>query len=191
MPKSYYVKKNKQDFTRRNFLRIGFLAACSCGIPSALSAAVPRETFRKTLTFYHTHTGETLQADYWLNGQYQPEALKKIDHFLRDHRNGKSKPINTGLLDTLHHIHTMITSDKPFHVISGYRSPETNSYLRHQKKGVAKKSFHLKGEAVDIRVPGVPLKKLRRIAMELKMGGVGYYPGPDFVHVDVGPVRCW
>jgi uncharacterized protein YcbK (DUF882 family) len=145
----------------------------------------------RTLGFYNTHTGERLSRVYWADGNYVPEALGEIDVILRDHRNGEVKEIDRGLLDLLHRLGERLESGEVFHVISGYRSPATNQMLLSQGAGVAKKSMHLEGKAIDIRLPDRPLEQLHAAAVALEGGGVGYYPKPEFVHVDVGRVRYW
>ena len=119
------------------------------------------------------------------------QALADIDHILRDHRTGEVKAIDTRLLDLAHAVGESLRDHGPFHVISGYRSPKTNALLRAGGNGVAGKSLHLQGKALDIRLPGTDLPVLHRAAVDLKGGGVGYYPGPNFVHIDVGRVRYW
>ncbi|MBU4253572.1 MAG: DUF882 domain-containing protein, partial [Acidobacteria bacterium] len=144
-----------------------------------------------TLSFYQTHTCETLGACYWKDGDYLSHSLQRINYILRDHRTEEVKPIEKKLLDVLFVLHKNLQTDKEIHIISGYRSPQTNQKLRSKSSGVAKNSLHMDGKAIDIRIPGIPLQKLRRAAMDLKAGGVGYYPGSDFIHIDTGRVRCW
>jgi uncharacterized protein YcbK (DUF882 family) len=175
--------------TRRNFLRMMAGAAAMATAPAAL-ASVAR-TPERSLRFYNTHTGERLAATYWARGQYLSDGLEEINHILRDHRSGEIARIDPELLDLLHVLHGKLPAKGPFHVISGYRSPATNAQLRSQSSGVAKKSLHMKGMAIDIRLPGVELKELRRAAVQLRGGGVGYYAKSNFVHVDVGRVRYW
>jgi uncharacterized protein YcbK (DUF882 family) len=163
--------------------------AAIASTPAAL-ASVSRVPER-ALRFYNTHTGEKLAATYWSHGEYLGDGLEEINWILRDFRNGEIAEIDPGLLDLLHVLHRRLPAKGPFHVISGYRSPATNAQLRSQSSGVAKKSLHMKGMAIDIRLPGVELKDLRRAAMQLRGGGVGYYAKSDFVHVDVGRVRYW
>jgi len=183
-----FIKK----ITRRNFLKTGSFAALSYFFPEPLFASIQSILSQeRSLAFYNTHTREYCNAVYWSNGQYMKEALKKIDYILRDHRAEKIKPINTRLLNFLTVMNASIGTKHPFHIISGYRSPETNGLLRQKSKGVARYSYHMFGKAVDIRIPGLTLSRLREIAVNLKTGGVGYYPGSDFIHVDLGPVRYW
>jgi uncharacterized protein YcbK (DUF882 family) len=122
---------------------------------------------------------------------YLPQALRDINHILRDHRTGEKKEIDTYLLDLLFTLQQKLESRGPFHIISGYRSRGTNSLLRMTSKGIAKNSLHTDGKAVDIRLPGYDLKRVRHAALDLQLGGVGYYPLSDFVHLDVGRVRSW
>jgi uncharacterized protein YcbK (DUF882 family) len=148
----------------------------------------------RELSFFNTHTSEKLTALYCCAGWYEPAMLAKIDHILRDHRANEVKAIDVGLLDLLHRLGATLQTSAPYHIISGYRSPVTNVSLRAKggtHTGVASKSLHMVGKAIDIRVPDVPLKELRQAAVSLKGGGVGYYPDLNFVHVDVGRVRYW
>jgi uncharacterized protein YcbK (DUF882 family) len=176
-------------FSRRNFLKLGALAAgvvCTPGLASALQP-------ERSLSFYHTHTGETFKSVYWAEGHYNADALAEINHILRDYRTDEVKLMDTHLLDLLYGIGVTLGLDAEaqFHVVSGYRSPETNSMLRKLGRQVAKNSMHLKGRAVDIFLPGRAVSYLRKAAVKLKLGGVGYYPAKGFVHIDTGPVRYW
>jgi uncharacterized protein YcbK (DUF882 family) len=143
------------------------------------------------LSFYNTHTGESIDACYFKQGSYCKEALDRINFILRDHRARKVHPIDVHLLDQLHAIKRKVRVDAPFHVISGYRSPATNGMLRRTTSGVARTSYHTSGRAIDIRLPGYHTKRLRHLCIAMKSGGVGYYPKSDFVHIDTGPVRSW
>ncbi|MGD2270741.1 MAG: DUF882 domain-containing protein [Desulfobacterales bacterium] len=177
---------------RRRFLQYATIAALVNFFPTTIFAAVARIlTPEKNLSFYNTHTRESLETCYFRRGDYCPEALVRINYILRDHRTSKVKPIDTRLLDLLHGLSVSLQSQSPFHVISGYRSPRTNASLRRKSKGVAAFSLHMQGKAIDIRLPRCPVKKLRRAAVNLQRGGVGYYPRLNFVHVDVGRVRYW
>ncbi|MCD6735415.1 MAG: DUF882 domain-containing protein [Burkholderiaceae bacterium] len=144
------------------------------------------------LAFVNTHTGESLDVVYRERGRYLTDAIAEIDRVLRDHRNGEIFPIDRALLDQLDRLGALLgTGTRPFHVISGYRSPATNAMLHARSNGVAMRSLHMSGRAIDIRMPGVPLATLHRAALSMQAGGVGYYPGSDFVHVDTGRVRSW
>lgn len=145
----------------------------------------------RALSLYNPHTKDRFDGIYRREGQYDSLALKKIYHIMRDFRINDVKQIDTRLLDLLSELSLKLKPQKPFHVISGYRSPETNARLRKRGKGAAKNSYHIQGKAVDIRLPGYETAALRRAAYKLKSGGVGYYPHQRFVHVDVGPIRYW
>ena len=151
----------------------------------------PNDREERLLDFYHTHTGEELTVVYFANGEYVPQALEQVNEFLRDFRNGDVIPIDPGLLDLLFQVKLETQTESPFEVISAYRSPQTNEMLRSNGRGVAKKSMHLLGKAIDIRLRDVEIGELRTVALELQRGGVGYYPKSNFVHVDTGRVRRW
>ncbi len=183
---------SRQHLSRRTLLSAGvgglgllILRPARAALPTAETTGVRR------LTFENLHTGERLAADYWTDGAYQTEALGAIAKVLRDHRTNDTHLINTDLLDTLNRLHTRLEITKPFHVISGYRSPVTNAKLAAASNGVARKSLHMQGMAIDIRVPGLDLKRVHAAAKSLSAGGVGYYGASNFVHVDVGRVRYW
>ncbi|MGD9082363.1 MAG: DUF882 domain-containing protein [Desulfobacterales bacterium] len=177
---------------RRSFLKIGAQAAVSGLLPISAIASIDHFlTPKRRLSFYNTHTDERLEVCYYTQGRYHLGALKKINYIFRDHYSGEIKPIHKDLIDFLHTISKTIGDGVQFHIISGYRSPETNAMLRKKTKAVAKNSLHMRGKAADIRVPNFDTKRLRHICMKMHAGGVGYYPGSDFVHVDTGIVRCW
>jgi uncharacterized protein YcbK (DUF882 family) len=180
---------------RRSFLGLGAVAAATALVPARAMAAVgTKPAPERVLSFFNTHTGERLKTAYCCDGVYQPDALDAINHILRDFRRDEIKPIDTKLLDLLHELGGTLHVDQPFHIISGYRSPSTNNMLRARggaSTGVASKSLHTVGKAIDIRLPGVKLDHLRGAARALKLGGVGYYPSSNFVHVDTGRVRFW
>lgn len=145
----------------------------------------------RRLTFYHTHTGETLDVVYRERGGYLQAALASIDRFLRDFRTGESHPIDPALLDQLHDIRTVLGASGRIEIISGYRSPQTNEMLRGKSQGVARRSLHMEGRALDIRLTDVAIQDLHSAALELRRGGVGYYPESRFIHIDTGRVRRW
>ena len=178
---------------RRRFLRWGLVAASAFLSPRLLSAAVsdPPTPPERHLAFFNTHTGERLEACYCKAGRYDAGALKEINQILRDHRTGDVGAIAVELLDLLHRLCRCFETPRPLHVISGYRSPETNAELHRKGRGVASQSLHMVGKAIDIRVPGMRSGELKTLALSLAGGGVGYYPQPDFVHVDIGRVRSW
>lgn len=145
----------------------------------------------KTLAFEHTHTGDRLKLTYFERGRYIQEALQEINYLLRDFRTDDIHAIDTALLDQLFVLKQTLGVNKPFHIISGYRSPLTNALLRRHSHGVAEHSFHTQGRAIDIRLEGVSSKTIRNAALSLAQGGVGYYPRDNFVHLDTGRFRTW
>lgn len=166
------------------------------GAAAAMSFAAPALAARRlvrprALAFENLHTGERLSTVYWADGRYLPDALRNITWLFRDYRNEQYHAIDPGLLDILAALHQRLGSGEPFQIISAYRSPETNAMLASNSDGVAQNSFHVQGRAIDIRVPGRPLRYVRAAAMSLQAGGVGYYPHSNFVHVDTGPIRHW
>jgi uncharacterized protein YcbK (DUF882 family) len=175
------------------------MAAAAAWLPGdALAAPASPSTkansVEKFLAFFNTHTRESLETMYCCDGRYDPKALSRVNYLLRDHRANEVRAIDVKLLDLLHSLNQDLQVDTPYHVISGYRSPHTNQLLRARggaTTGVASKSLHMVGKAIDIRVPGVPLADLHKAAVALKKGGVGLYPSSNFVHVDVGRVRYW
>lgn len=140
---------------------------------------------------YNLHTGESANVVYKEAGELIPDAFAEINMVLRDYRNDQVRDMDVNLIDLLDNLSRKLEVNRPFNVISGYRSPATNAMLRERSSGVAKHSMHIDGKAIDIRVPGVQLRHLRNVAKEIKRGGVGYYASSDFVHVDTGRVRYW
>jgi uncharacterized protein YcbK (DUF882 family) len=176
-------------FSRRRLLQIGLGAAAGLVMPNAF-ANLLKQPERK-LSLFNLHTGESIDAIYWSEGQYQTSALQAIDQILRDFRTGDVYKIDTDLIELLNLIHHKTGVKQAFQVISGYRSPKTNAALNKNTTGVAKKSLHMQGKAIDIRLPDYKLSDLRDIALNLKAGGVGFYPESNFIHVDTGRVRHW
>jgi uncharacterized protein YcbK (DUF882 family) len=174
--------------SRRAFLTCAGTVAA--GFVAAPRPALASFTERR-ISFLHTHTREALSVAYASLTGYRPEALSRVDLFLRDFRTGEVHVIDPGLLDLLNDLAALAGTAEPFHVISGYRSPKTNAMLRGRSEGVARHSLHMDGRAIDVRLPDVPLRQLRDAAVALARGGVGYYPGSNFVHVDTGRVRTW
>ena len=178
--------------SRRRFLRMGAALAAGLALPGSLQAALTSDAPpERRLVLFNTHTRETLDVCYARGTTYRPDALDAVNLILRDHRTNEISPIDPRLLDLLCDIRAQAGSDACLHIISGYRSPRTNQLLRKRSRGVARKSLHMVGHAADIRIPGIPIRRLRQIAVTLARGGVGYYPRSDFVHVDIGRVRTW
>ena len=153
------------------------------------AGAPPREVRRLALD--NLNTGESLKLVYWERGAYLPDALAEVNRLLRDYRSGQIHRIDTGLLDLMDDMSADIGSSAPLQVICGYRSPATNEAMHERSSGVAKKSLHMEGMAVDLRSDRIETSRLRDVAKSLGRGGVGYYPQSQFVHIDVGAVRTW
>jgi len=175
--------------SRRGFLRgLAGLSLVAAAAPGRLLASTGEE---RILSFAHTHTGESLSVPYFADGGYLPEGLSRLNHHLRDHRSGEEHAIDPALFDMLNDLRLATGAREPFQVISGYRSPKTNASLRSVGRGVAKRSLHMDGRAIDVRLADVESSVLRDAALELRRGGVGYYRTSDFVHVDTGRFRTW
>lgn len=160
--------------------------ALSLFMATAYAAENPRQ-----LDFYHTHTEKSLSIVYHDGEKYSSTALEQINEFLGDFRNGTVHSIDPATLDILFKLRTELDSEEVFEIISAYRSPETNAMLRKKGRSVAKRSLHMEGKAIDVRLRGVDTARLRDAALKLQLGGVGYYQESDFVHVDSGRVRTW
>jgi len=181
---------------RRRFLhRAGGAALAAALIPLAprpALAALAALPNAHTLSFDNLHTGERLSTVFAVGDSFVPEALLSLNHLLRDHYSGQVGTIDPELFALLYRLRQELGTDTPFQVISGFRSPATNARLRRTGGGgVAKHSLHMDGQAIDIRLAGVPLADLRDAALSLQGGGVGYYEREQFVHVDTGRVRAW
>jgi len=176
---------------RRSFLhRFAQFAALGAAGSATMPVLASRPDAR-SLAFDHTHTRERLTVVYAVGDRYVPDALGTLNRFLRDHYTGDVGVIDPRLFDLLHRVRTELGSGAPFQVISGYRCPQTNANLKAGGGGVARRSLHMEGKAIDIRLPGVPLGDLRDAALALRAGGVGHYPREQFVHLDTGRVRSW
>lgn len=158
-------------------------------LPAALNSAATSDERR--LSFFHTHTGESLDIVYARDGTYLAPALDTINEFLADFRTDDLGAMDPALLDILYEMRESLGSNATFEVISAYRSPQTNEMLRSQTTGVAQNSQHLLGKAIDVRLRGTATSRLRDAAIANARGGVGYYPESDFVHIDTGRVRSW
>lgn len=166
-------------------------ATLALAIAMSLTAAHAGE--KRTLSFYYTHTKESLSVTFKDGGRFVPAALAELNHFLRDWRRNEPTEMDPRLFDLIWAVYQDVGATKPIHIVSAYRSPATNEMLRAKSSGVAEGSQHTHGRAMDFFIPGVALARLRASAMKLQGGGVGYYPtsGSPFVHLDVGSVRAW
>lgn len=184
--------------TRRDILKAGVLgglllpAMAAAGPAQAASrVAVPHDSGTMRIAFRNKHTGEGFSGAYRVGDRYLPEAFEQINTVLRDFRTGEAFPIDPRVLDIIYTMHYKMDSNKPFEILSGYRSPKTNSMLRRAGDGAAQNSLHMTGQAIDLRMPGYSTRRLYELAAGLKAGGTGYYGKSDFLHVDTGQVRRW
>lgn len=184
---------SSKKLSRRSFLT---LAAASAGVvASALTVPAQARSFynfpKRALNFFNTHTNEMVGGTYWVNGVYDRRVLGQFCYIMRDHRAEELTRIDPKLFDILHVLQSRLGNFDTLEVISGYRSPTTNANLASRRSGVAKNSYHVKGQAIDIRIPSIETSTIHRAALSLDAGGVGYYRDSDFVHLDTGPVRAW
>lgn len=177
--------------TRRHFLRrTSALASAAC-LPAWTTLAHAAEAPRG-LALVHLHTLERIDLVFANGPETDPAALARFSHFLRDHHSGDAGSIDPLLLDALHRLRVLLDNPSPFEIVSAYRSASTNEHLRRTRDGgVASKSLHMEGRAIDLRLPGTALTELRDAARSLQAGGVGFYPKDGFLHVDTGRVRHW
>jgi uncharacterized protein YcbK (DUF882 family) len=191
--------EDKNQITGTNGLsRRRFLKGLACGSLLAIgSSKTTQAAFLKPinkpkmLSLVHHHTGDKLNLTYFDQGIYIKDALAEINYFLRDYHNDQIHRVDPKLLDHLHDVKLLLGTNRPFHILSGYRSPSTNASLRRHTRGVANHSLHMEGKAVDIRMEGVSAKTIRNAALQVQKGGIGYYPRSNFVHLDTGDMRTW
>ncbi len=181
-----------RGLTRRGLLG-AFAATALVAAPTYTNAAGflrGAGDFRK-IRMYSGRTGESLETIYWIEGEYIPEALAQVNHFMRDWRQNSSTSMDTRTIDIMTAAHRLLDVDEPYMLLSGYRSPETNAMLRSRSSGVARQSLHMKGQAADLRLTSRSVAQMAKAAAACRAGGVGRYSGSDFVHMDCGPVRTW
>jgi len=164
------------------------LAPPVAGLGSGLGSG-PR--MARWIELFNTHTAETLRVAYRSATGFVPAALERLEWVLRDHRANESAPMDPQLFDQLAALAAVAGVEPRYQIISGYRSPLTNARLASAGRGVATRSLHMQGKAIDVRLHGVPCDALRDLALSAAQGGVGYYPKSDFVHLDTGRVRAW
>ena len=179
--------------SRRLFLKASLLTSLAFLHPGIALASLPMEKRASgRLNLYNIHTGEKINTIYRdPDGQYNAQGINELTWLLRCHYTNQPHPIDLKTLDYLDLVNTRLGNSNEIHVISGYRSPEYNNYLISHGHKVAKHSLHMEGRAIDIRIPGTTLSTLQRTALSLRLGGVGYYPSEDFVHIDSGAFRRW
>ena len=185
-----FIEKAKTiEVSRRGFLKkSAIITGAAIMSQSELLAATGE---RKILKLHNVHLNKTFYAPFFEKNYYKLSGLFEVNKAFVDYRAREMTRIDVKLINLMYEIKQELGYDKQFNIVSGYRTPETNAALRKKREGVAKNSYHIKGQAVDIYVPNVSLSKLRDVAMGLGKGGVGYYPRSNFLHVDVGPVRSW
>jgi len=192
---------------RRGFMFLAAAAAASLIVPASPAfAAKPKPAAKnvaappppglrpgstRTLRLQIVNTGERWEGVYWRDGAYVPEATRRLDALLRDHKAGQIAHMDPKLYDQLWEIHQRLGSSEPWKVVSAYRSPKTNAAARKSHGGVARNSFHIKAKALDVDWADRSVKAIRQAAISMQAGGVGQYPRSDFVHLDTGPVRSW
>ena len=188
-----------RSLSRRGFLKkalvTGLAGAALASSASARATMVPALSGLtggevRDLSLFNQATREHIATVFFAGGDYRRHELQSLNHFLRDHHANVAHQMDPRLLTMLYDLQT-IFGKREIEVISGYRTPETNAMLRHTTPGVAKDSYHMRGQAIDLRIPGIHVRDLREVAKTLGVGGVGYYPQANFVHVDTGPVRYW
>ncbi|AEM40422.1 Twin-arginine translocation pathway signal [Ketogulonicigenium vulgare] len=145
----------------------------------------------RRIRMYSGRTGEQLDTIYWIDGQYVPEAVREVTYFMRDWRNNEMIGIDTRTIDILTATHRLVDVNRPYMLLSGFRSPQTNAMLRATSSGVARDSLHMRGQAVDVRLEGRSVSQVASAAERCSAGGVGRYSGSNFVHMDCGAVRQW
>ena len=197
-PKHLRPQPNRRHFLRMGGLTVlGGLLAGSDPLLGQAWASVPAElpapliSTTRSLVLNNIHTGERLDCAFGSIDTYHATALADINRLMRDHRTGDIHPIDPRLLDLMKAIADHLQVAPQFQIVSGFRSRRTNQALRTKSKNVARKSYHMLGQAVDLRMPGVDIAQVHRAALAIKQGGVGLYSGPGFVHVDTGPTRTW
>lgn len=179
---------HRRRFTAGLGLTAGaLLGSVALSQPVMAALKLPERRLRMT----NAHTWEKLDLVYWADGDYIPDSLAEINHLMRDHRANKVKAIDTKLIDQLYILVSSLETKERVHVLSGYRTPETNAKLRARSNGVAKYSLHMEARAMDINIPGVHAKNIQKNAVAMQAGGVGYYAKSGFVHIDTGKVRSW
>lgn len=182
---------NTINTQRRKWLT---LSALTLGV----SALIPKQALSivstdkpQFLNINNINTGESLKFEMFPYQSVNKKQLSDLSYLFRDHRSEKTKTIDSGLFDQLFRLQVLLGVQKPILLISGYRAKETNNSMRGKKRGVAKDSYHTKAQAMDFRIEGVELSRIRNAMLKIKAGGVGYYAKSNFVHIDTGPVRTW
>ncbi len=185
------VQTGQMGVTRRDVLKMGGAGLAASAVPLFSSSSHAKSTKMWEVSFRQAHTGESFSGVYRVGDQYLPDVFERLNYILRDFRTGESFPMDPRVIDIISMVQQGTGGDKPLEILSGYRTPKTNAMLRRISEGVARNSYHMYGQAIDIRMPGYSTKKLGAVARGLRSGGVGYYPKSHFVHVDTGELRSW
>lgn len=186
-----FFERLGQTIHRRDALKLAAAAVGASTVALSPSTVLASVDTSRALRLFNIHTGEGREIEYYGNGRYYKDGLAELNTLLRDYRTGDVFGMNPQLMDLAFLMQQLMHAPSPIHVISGFRSPKTNAMLRSRSSAVARNSFHMRGMAMDIRVPGFDTRAVHYLAKRLQVGGVGYYPDSDFVHMDVGPVRYW
>ncbi|MFO6422520.1 DUF882 domain-containing protein [Motilimonas sp. KMU-193] len=178
------------SLNRRQFLVMSGLTAAASVLPNPAFASKTVVPSSRILTLSSIHTGETASIEYFDGQHYLAQGLAELNHICRDFRQNETTMMDRRLYDKLNAIRIKLgVNDAPIKIIGGYRSPETNNMLRKKSSKVAKKSFHMTGQAIDFYIEGVPMNQVHKAALSLRSGGVGRYS--SFIHIDTGPTRSW
>lgn len=183
---------NSNGMTRRGLLG-AFAATAIAAAPTYSNAAgfLRGGGDVRRLKMFSGRTGERIDTIYWIDGEYIGEALREINHFMRDWRTSQAIQIDTRNVDIMAASHRLLDTSQPYMLLSGYRSPQTNAMLRSNSRGVARNSLHMRGQAADLRLSDRSVSQMARAAVSCRAGGVGRYSGSNFVHMDCGQVRTW
>ncbi len=189
------IQSDQKHCAKRRLFTSGLgLSLCAGATGFSLASGIASATIaqpERRIRLANAHTWEKLDIVYWAEGNYIPEAMDEISHLMRDHRANRSKAMDVKLIDQLHLLVSTLGTKERVHVLSGYRTPETNAALRARSNGVAKYSLHMEARAMDLNIPGTRAKDIQKAAIAMQAGGVGYYGSSGFVHIDTGRVRNW
>ncbi|MCA0906628.1 DUF882 domain-containing protein [Ruegeria marisrubri] len=186
------TKSSSSGLTRRALLG-AFAATAVAAAPTYSNAAgfLRGGGDIRRIRMYSGRTGERLDMIYWVDGKYIKDAVKEVNHFMRDWRTDQVKSIDLRTIDIMAASHNLLDVNEPYMLLSGYRSPQTNAMLRARSRGVARKSLHMQGQAADLRLASRSVSQMAKAAMSCRAGGVGQYYRSNFVHMDCGVVRTW
>jgi uncharacterized protein YcbK (DUF882 family) len=187
------LSQDNTSLSRRSFLKNSM--SLSVAAIASVSVMEPMLSFAGNgaynISFSNQRSGETFSGVYRVGNKYLPQAFERINYVMRDVREDEIFPMDPRVIDILAIVHRYLDANEPYSVLSGYRSPHTNAELRSNSEGVAKRSLHMSGQAVDLRLGEISAVNIRKAAVKLAAGGVGYYPRSGFVHLDSGTFRTW